>query len=221
MEKVQEQEQTQEVFENDIALYLKMFCEEQKIEDMRTASQSVWNAALMYIKRHVFNDNSTLKISAPLEGYVNNNYKTDNNIYKLNNSNCNAYDIDKLNGICDYYIYICMMYDKEVSVIGFSNLTGVSDTVIYEWGRDERKLSDAGSSIYKKLNQYREESLSNKLVTGRQNPVGVLGVLNRHYAWNMPGVREDKSGKRVISADEPIRLDKNDTICSIETKEIT
>lgn len=222
MEKVQEQEQTQEVFENDIALYLKMFCEEQKIKDMRTASQSVWNAALMYIKRHVFSDSSILKLSTPLEGYVNNNYTADNNIYKLNNSNCNAYDIDKLNGICDYYIYICMMYDKEVSVIGFSNLTGVSDTVIYEWGADEsRKLSSAGSAIYKKLNQYREESLSNKLVTGRQNPVGVLGVLNRHYAWNMPGVREDKGSKRVISADEPIRLDKNDTICSIEAKETT
>lgn len=207
MEKVQEQEQTQEVFENDIALYLKMFCEEQDMEDMRTASQSVWNAALMYIKRHVFNDSSILKLSTPLEGYVNNNYTADNNIYKLNNSNCNAYDIDKLNGICDYYIYICMMYDKEVSVIGFSNLTGISQDCIYSWAAEERKLSNAGNEIYKKLNQYREESLSNKLVTGRQNPVGVLGVLNRHYQWNMPGVREDKSSRKTISADEPIRLD--------------
>lgn len=205
MEKVQEQ--TQEVFENDIALYLKMFCEEQDIEDIRAASQSVWNAALMYIKRHVFSESSILKLSTPLEGYVNNNYTSDNNIYKLNNSNCNAYDIDKLNGICDYYIYICMMYDKEVSVIGFSNLTGVSDTVIYEWGADDsRKLSSTGSAIYKKLNQYREESLSNKLVTGRQNPVGVLGVLNRHYAWNMPGVREDKGSKRVLTAEELPKL---------------
>jgi len=38
----------------------------------------------------------------------------------------------------------------------------------------------------------------------------VLGVLNRHYAWNMPGVREDKNSKRVISAEEPIRLDVRD-----------
>lgn len=207
MEKVQEHEQTQEIFENDIALYIKMFCEEQDIGDMRSASQSVWNAALMYIKRHVFSDSSILKLSTPLEGYINNNYTPDNNIYKLNNSNCNAYDIDKLNGICDYYIYICMMYDKEVSVIGFSNLTGVSDTVIYEWGAgDGRKLSTAGSAIYKKLRDYREESLSNKLVTGKQNPVGVLGVLNRHYAWNMPGVREDKSSKKVLTAAELPRL---------------
>lgn len=204
---MQEQEQTQEVFENDIAMYLKIFCEEQGIDDMRTASQSVWNAALMYIKRHVFSDASILKLSTPLVGYVNNNYTADNNIYKLNNSNCNAYDIDKLNNICDYYIYICMMYDKEVSVIGFSNLTGISQECIYSWAAEERKLSNAGNEIYKKLNQYREESLSNKLVTGRQNPVGVLGVLNRHYAWNMPGVREDKGSKKVLTAAELPRLD--------------
>lgn len=211
MEKMQEQ--TQDVFENDIQMYLTMFCEEQGIDDLKKESQSVWNAALMYIKRHVFSDSSTLKLSTPLEGYVNNNYTADNNIYKLNSSNCNAYDIDKLNGICDYYIYICMMYDKEVSIIGFSNLTGVSDTVIYEWGADEsRKLSTAGSVIYKKLRDYREESLSNKLVTGKQNPVGVLGVLNRHYAWNMPGVRQEQNKQRVLAMDELPQLGGNSTM---------
>ena len=219
MEKMQEQEQAQDVFENDIQMYLTMFCEEQGIEDLKKESQSVWNAALMYIKRHVFSDSSILKLSTPLEGYVNNNYTADNNIYKLNSSNCNAYDIDKLNGICDYYIYICMMYDKEVSIIGFSNLTGVSDTVIYEWGADEsRKLSTAGSVIYKKLRDYREESLSNKLVTGKQNPVGVLGVLNRHYAWNMPGVRQEQNKQHVLAMDELPQLGGNSTMQIAQNK---
>ena len=54
MEKVQDQEQTIEVFENDIQLYLTMFCEENGIEDMKRESQSVWNGALRYIRRHVF-----------------------------------------------------------------------------------------------------------------------------------------------------------------------
>ena len=83
MEKVQEQEQTQEVFENDIALYLQLFCEEQKIEDIKKESQSVWNGALMYIRRHVFNSPSVLKTSKPLEGYINNNKG-------LSMSNCNS-----------------------------------------------------------------------------------------------------------------------------------
>ena len=129
MEKVQEQEQTIEVFENDIQMYLTMFCEENGIEDMKKESQSVWNAALMYIKRHVFNNNTVLKSSTPLSGYNNNNY---NNQYSnLNNSNCNSYNIDIVNSICDYYIYICMMYDKEISINGFTFLTGIIQDCIY------------------------------------------------------------------------------------------
>ena len=71
MEKVQGTENTIEIFENDIQMYLTMFCEENGIEDMKKESQSVWNAALMYIKRHVFNNNSVLKSSTPLSGYNN------------------------------------------------------------------------------------------------------------------------------------------------------
>ena len=58
MEKVQEQEQKIEVFENDIQLYLSMFCEENGIEDMKKESQSVWNSALYYIYKHVFKNGS-------------------------------------------------------------------------------------------------------------------------------------------------------------------
>ena len=209
MEKVQEQEQTQEVFENDIALYLQLFCEEQKIEDIKKESQSVWNGALMYIRRHVFPVSDVLKSRTNI--YINNN-----NIP----SNFNAYNYDIVNSICDYYIYLCMMYDKEVSLIGFSNLTGINTEILCDWGReDSRKLSTASSEIYKKLNQYREESLSNKLVTGKQNPVGVLGVLNRHYAWNMPGVRADTDKRQALSAQELPELDGVQEIKAIESGE--
>lgn len=207
MERVQETENTIEVFENDIQLYLSMFCEENAIEDMKKESQSVWNAALMYIKRHVFNDNSILKSSTPLNGYINNNY---NNQYSnLNNSNCNSYNIDIVNYICDYYIYLCMMYDKEISINGFTFLTGISQDCIYVWGNNARELSTSGNEIYKKLNQYREESLSNKLVTGKQNPVGILGVLNRHYQWNMPGVSREQANKTTLTAAELPKLGQN------------
>ena len=74
MEKVQEQEQTIEVFENDMQMYLTLFCEENNIEDMKKESQSTWEAALIYIQRHVFSDKSVLKSSTPLNGYYNNNY---------------------------------------------------------------------------------------------------------------------------------------------------
>lgn len=195
---------SQEVFENDIELYLKLFCEERNIENMAEQSQSVWNAALMYIKKHVFNDKSILKSSKPLDGYVNNNYN--NHHAKLNNSNCNAYDYDKVNNICDYYIYLCMLYNKEVSAIGFSLLTGIDNITISAWKNGDRKLSKTSKEIGEKIYSFREESLSNKLATANKNPVGILAILNRHYQWNMPGVRDQSQNKQALTAAELPKL---------------
>lgn len=190
MKKIQDREQTQEVFENDIAMYLKMFCEEQGIEDMKKESQSVWNAALMYIKKHVFNAPGILKMSKPLEGYINNNY---NNQYSnVNLSNCNAYDIDKVNSICNYYIYMCYLYNKSISIQGFSKLTGISDTVIYEWGtNDSRKLSTSSVVIYEKLTAERENSWTAKLES-MNHPTAIAILLNKHYGYNLPGVTKEQ-----------------------------
>ena len=101
---------------------------------------------------------------------------------------------------------MCMRYDKEVSIIGFSTLTGIDESIIHDWGNNERKLSPLSSQIYKKLNEFREESLSNKLATGNKNPVGVLAILNRHYAWNLPGVSKEQTSKRALSAAELPKL---------------
>lgn len=123
MEKVQEVEQSVEVFENDIDLYLKLFCEEQNIDDIKAESQSVWNAALMYVKRHVFSTSDILKTH---NNIINNN--------SIMDSTYNAYNYDLVNSICDYYIYICCVYDKEISITGFSYLTGIDTQNIIPFG---------------------------------------------------------------------------------------
>ncbi len=194
MERVQEQKQTAEVFENDIQFYLFMFCEEQGIDDMKKESQAVWNSALRYIYKHVFRDKGILKQHS--------------NIHNVNNpieSNYNSYDYAKVLEVVDIYIFdMCMRYDKEVSIIGFSTLTGIDQGVIYDWGNGSTKLSNASIQIYKKLTQFREESLSNKLVTGNKNPVGVIAVLNRQYGWASPYTADSNRQKRALSdADLP------------------
>ena len=201
MEKVQEQEQTIEVFENDIQLYLSMFCEENGIEDMKKESQSVWNGALRYIRRHVFNNKDVLKS------------KDNINIYNNNiPSTFNAYNYDTVNYICDIYIDLCFINDKEVSIIGFSNLTGIDNETINVWGNNDSKLSTLSFGIYKKLSQFREESLSNKLVTGNKNPVGVIAVLNRQYGWASPYTSDSNRQKRALTADELPKLTGNDGV---------
>ena len=203
MEKVQEQEQTIEVFENDIQMYLTMFCEENGIEDMTKEPQSRWNSCLRYIYKYVFKNNNNL-------------LKQTDNIYNINNpipSTYNSYNYDTVLKILDIYIFdMCMRYDKEVSIIGFSTLTGIDESIIYDWGNGESgKLSTLSSKIYKKLSQFREESLSNKLVTGNKNPVGVIAVLNRQYGWASPYTSDSNRQKTALTASELPKLSENNT----------
>ena len=206
MEKVQEQENTIEVFENDIQLYLSMFCEENGIEDMKKESQSVWNGALRYIRRHVFNNKDVLKS------------KDNINIYNNNiPSTFNAYNYDTVNSICDIYIDLCFINDKEVSIIGFSNLTGIDTELIYNWGNENTKLSTTSFNVYKKLSQFREESLSNKLVTGNKNPVGVIAVLNRQFGWASPYTSDSNRQKQALTADALPQLNCTKSIDNSES----
>ena len=197
-----------EVFENDLDKYLHLFCEENDIPDMKKESQAVWNSCLRYIYKHVFKGKDLLK-SKVLHNNINNNIP----------SNYNSYDYNILNHVLDLYIYnMCMKYDKEVSIIGFSTLTGVSDVIIHEWGNNG-KPSSLSFNIYKKLNQFREESLSNKLATANKNPVGVLAILNRHYQWNLPGVSKETTSKNNISLEDlrgkVLELSQNNTVVEV------
>ena len=190
---------TEQVFENDMELYLSQFCEEHKIEDIKKESQSVWNAALMYIKRHAFNEPDCLKSKS----LVNTTGTFTGGV-----SNYNAYNYDLVNRICDYYIYMCMVYDKEVSAIGFSLLTGIDRYTVATWRDEGTKLSPSCSDIGKKISDFREESLSAKLATAKRNPVGILAILNRHYGWNLPGVSKEQGGKQALTAADLPKLNE-------------
>lgn len=127
------------------------------------------------------------------------NYNTNNKVFK--ESNYNSYDFNLVMYVLDIYIYdMCMKYDKEVSILGFSSLTGIPDSTIYDWGKNT--LSSTASEILEKLRKYQEESLSNKLVTGAKNPVGVIAILNRRYGWASPYTSDSRQQARALTANE-------------------
>lgn len=197
MERVEHTESTIEVFENDIDVYLHQFQKEQGIEDLRTVPQTVWNACLMYIQRHVFTDR--------------NNLKQKNNIYTANTiapTNCNSYNYELLNDICDYYIYITALYDKECSIYGYSKLVNIPYNTIMEWGNNysNRDISSSLSfNIHKKLTNEREQSLVAKLVT-MKHPTAMAIILNKEYNYNLPGVSKEQANKGALTAAELPRL---------------
>ena len=57
----------------------------------------------------------------------------------------------------------------------------------------------------------REESLSNKLADGKQNPVGVIAMLNRHYGWASPYTADSNRQKQSLSASELPKLGQNNS----------
>lgn len=157
-----------EVYNNAIDEAISQYCIDHNLDkkDLYTMDQSRWNSVLMYIYQYAFK---------PID--------TDKRQYN-EHSNINYSDIELLKSVCNIYINLCYEYSKEISILGFSKLTGINPDTIYTWGKEEG-LSRGTSDIYKNLNREREESLSVRLVSGKGNPVGILGILNRHYGWNM------------------------------------
>lgn len=172
-------EEKTEVYNNAIEEAISQYCIDHNLEqkDLYAMDQSRWNSVLMYIYQYAFKP-----------------VNTDKRQYN-ENSNINYSDIDLLKSVCNIYINLCYEYSKEISILGFSKLTGINPDTIYTWGKDEG-LSRGTSDIYKNLNREREESLSVRLVSGKGNPVGILGILNRHYGWNMGQPRGQDSRQK-------------------------
>lgn len=179
-----------EVYYSEIHAALAEYIQQEKAEaeaegeifNMKKANQSTWNAALIYIYRTVFkNTNKLLNdniFNIPVVSTTGKKFTV--------KSNLNSYNLDIVNDVVDIYINLCLEYSKEISIIGFNLLSGISSETITEWGGDKKttyQLSDKSKLIYQKLVKFREESLSNKLVSSGQ-ALGVLGVLNHHFGWS-------------------------------------
>lgn len=202
MKQISEDEQAQdiEIYDDDIDMYLEQFREEQNINDYREISQNIWNAALMYVRKHVFPNRSILKSTKLIPDIA------------CTATTFNAYDYDKLNAICDRYIYLCGLYDKLVMPMGFSYLTGIDVNHIYSWGNNNgSKLSESSLLIYKKLRTSREDSIASRLGGGKQNPVGLIAMLNHYNNWNMPGVTRELVDRRALTADQLPQLGARET----------
>ena len=184
-----------EVYENDIALYLDQYIQERGIQNMSKEPQSKWNACLLYIYKHVFKGNRG------------------NLLYPHSRD---TYNSELINDICDIYIDLCYEYDKEVSIMGFSKLTGIDTDTVNTWGRGECRLGSLSTVIYKKLVANNEESLSNMLISGGRNPMKILPALNRRHNWNMgqprgvDGAIQHRTPEQ-IAADYALQIEQKDT----------
>lgn len=193
-------EQKTEVYNNRIEESIANYCIDHDLDpkELYKIDQSRWNSVLLYVYKQVFK---------PCKD-------KDNRAYKYNEK-CNVDYSNKelLDNICDIYINLCYEYSKEVSIMGFSKLTGIPKETIYEWANSGGSARGP-SYLAKRLSDEREESLSDKLASNKGNPVGILGILNRHYGWNMGQPRGPE--QRQKAPDVPLVAQKYGVVEEIE-----
>ncbi len=170
-----ENENIIDIFENDIDKYITMYCEKCNISDLTKESQNRFTGLLGYLQQKVFR-----------------HY----NFYS--NINPKWIDYKKLFPVLDFYIHLCDEYDKMVSSYGFSRMIGIDENTLYFTDYRDRASAD-GVKILKRLNAERERTLSERLASGKVNPVGVLGCLNHWHGWSGVGNMTENREKQVAT----------------------
>lgn len=194
-------------FYNDLELALVTFCEHNHIEDIKKESQQVFNGFLMYCRRTLYHDKSYFKLKTPIDNG------------SCMKSTCNMYDFDMLELLIDDYAEICTICDKVASIKGFTYLTGIPESIIYEWNNNEFEglPSSKGAKIYKKLSSLYEGSIQSNLETGKKNPISQIAILNRFYGWSSPYDKGDQKSGLLGSENLP-KLSESGTQFQIEKK---
>lgn len=190
-----------EVYENNIEFYLfeffGNFIESDNTDDIKkyivNCTQNQFNGALMYVCKKVFKNRSELKDNNIYSNGIRNNYT--NNLIM---TNYNKYNADILDKLCDYYIYLCTIYNKTVSINGYCKLIGIDNGTITLWSEPTCDTF----RIYKKLIDERENCLTNQLSSGKVNPVGIIAILNHKHGWNQSASPDVGYRKKALPANE-------------------
>ena len=200
-------EELLENFEEETHSLLRVFCAKYNLESPMEMKQNTFEAAMSYAGDQIFlkSDNVTLKY----------NRQT---IIDTDNAPLIEYILDR-------YEQICTIYNKEVTLQGFSKYTKIGRQTMYNWLNGEYKTkiyidvngnvihdiqewklnnrgeyrevaSTAHLDIIKKLEEMDEHSLAN-ISIGDRNNTGAAMKLNTKFRWNAPNGRsaEDKQDK--------------------------
>ena len=169
------------IYRDDIDKYIRLWMDERNITDMCKVSQNRWYNCCQYVYDNVFKIN-------PL-------YLKDNNHIS------NQYDVGKVNKVLDIYIRLCNDFEKVINIVGFTFFTGIHRDTLNGWVNGGR-LGSAASDICKKIDQMREESLVGLQISGKNNPMCYMPSLNKYCGFNMPGVRDQGTRARALTAAE-------------------
>lgn len=185
---------TVQIYTSTVQDLIDNACIKFHIEDLLKAGQRQWKAVMQYVGMHLFPDTSVLK---------------DKSLKPLGNAtiptNCNRYDREVLYKLCDYYIYLSNVYSKLVSTVAFSYFCNIPTTTFDLW-KDEESSSLA-FKIWQKLQRSRKDCILDRAYDSN-SPVGTMFVGNNEFGMNQPGIGDNATQRRAITAQELPRLDE-------------
>ena len=178
---------------------IEKYKNDHNIEDMRSISQQEFTGVLKYVRFNYITPTKCLFEYYP--GSSNDKQVT----LKYN---------DYIVGcICDYYMYLCNIYNKVVNVYGFYALSGIDFGTIDRWADMKVQRPEAYRTT-KKLHIEYEKSLENGAQSGK-NPVGFIATLNHRFGWSSEGkttltVNITRNKDEIMSSVNPELIGKNE-----------
>ena len=187
---------------------LEMYCAENRIEDMRTESESGWQAFLQYVSMvlfarepvpHLFlNTNSILLENDDLLYMV---YKWFTINSRKYNKTCNPYNFGILTNIDIETMQSWLGYRDYISD---SNIYNTDNAINNSLSSDRGyKLTYKRYEIAKTIYRAYEESLTAALTTGK-NPVGTIAILNRRFGWANSEMQIQSKPQMIAAQDLPV-----------------
>ena len=119
--------------------------------------------------------------------------------------------------MCVSCIYISNVYSKLVSTVAFSYFCNIPTTTFDLW-KDEESSSVA-FKIWQKLQRSRKDCILDRAYDSN-SPVGTMFVGNNEFGMNQPGIGDNATQRRAITAQELPRLDekKSQELHAIDTQ---
>lgn len=151
--------------ENKVYSVLDDFKNRYDIEDMTKEPQTTWTAFATYAGKHIFKGTKILKQS-----------KLVPSTSAASLSNNNAYDIDKIVQVLNFYVYLCNLYRKTFTLWAAAEFMGVNADFLKD---HEEKLTLSGFHIREKS----EQSLVDGITDGKKNPTGTIAYLNARFGY--------------------------------------
>lgn len=165
------------------------FCVSQNIQDMRKEPQNIFRAALKYIQFNIFHNKDNLKRKIDdWDNFV--EYK-------------GRYNFRYLLDVYNIYENLCLVNNKEISLIDYSYYTGIPYGKLIDWDCKYNKgvleeLSHDCNSLLQNIKNAKEATIEGN---GKADLI-TMAKLNHYYDWNVQGIKSDKNETKALTVSE-------------------